>query len=478
MNYNSVWKKTEKNYPELEEDIVRDLVVIGGGIAGFLTAFKLAGRGYAVTLLEADKLFCGTTGKTTAKITYNQGNVYYDLFTRYGKKASKLYFEAQLDGMKGFKDLKEKYDIDCDWEVCNGFIFSDDLRRLEKIIKTMSSVGADCELAENISMPASGAIKCGEQFLFDPLKFLSALPVNFEIFEHTRVTDVDTDALIVHANGYTVKANKIIVATHFPIINSHGSYFLKLRQSTSYTIAVNKKLVGDMYLDLKEDGLSVRPYAGGTLFGGGDHRTGKMEVCGHFQNLKTQAEIIFGENEVTNCWCAEDIMTFDGVPMAGRYDEYLEDIFVITGFNKWGMTNSMVCAETVCDIIEGKPNKYGVIFSPQRRIKGSFGDFTSNALTNIKEIFLGYCRVTFKTADDIPKDSGMVVRHNGKKRAVYRGENDELYVIGSMCPHMHGELKWNADAHTWDCPCHGSRFDIYGKILSEPSSKCCKCEKG
>lgn len=479
MEFCSVWKGERREYPSLKGNAERDIVVMGGGIAGYLTAFRLAQAGKFVTLLEANRLFGGTTGRTTAKITYNQGNVYSDLYRRYGEQAAKGYFEAQKEGMRGFKELKEKYGIECNWQETNGYIYTCASKaRLEKTFAVMKKIGAECEWVSGLPhFDASGAIKCKKQYLFDPLKFLTSLPVNFEIYENTRVMDVDSsDKTVITENG-KIKAKSIVVATHFPIINSRGGYILKLRQYTSYTIAVNKKLTEEMFLEEKEDGLSVRPYAGGTLFGGGDHRTGRIRESGHFLALKERARTLFGADTVTHCWSAEDVMTFDGMPAAGRYFPDSDGVYVVTGFNKWGMSNSMACANLICDMICGKENPNEELFSPQRHINGSMKVFVANALTNIKEITMGYFRVTAKTCADVPKGSGAVVRHNGKKRAVYRDEDGKLHIIGSMCPHLHGELKWNPDTHTWDCPCHGSRFDVYGNIISEPASKCCKYEE-
>lgn len=149
----------------------------------------------------------------------------------------------------------------------------------------------------------------------------------------------------------------------------------------------------------------------------------------------------------------------------------------MTGFNKWGMTNAMVCASLLRDLITGDDNEYEKLFSPQRKIKKCFGAFLSNSLVNAKGIALGYCRIPLKTSKDVKKGEGMIVWHNGKRRAVYRGDDDKLYVIGNKCPHMHCELKWNGNTDSWDCPCHGSRFDIYGNILCEPSTKSCKSEE-
>ena len=475
----SVWQGERKEYPKLKGDIKREIVVIGGGIAGFLTAFKLAEAGQEVTLIEADRLFSGTTGKTTAKITLNQGTVYSELYERYGKETAALYYNAQAEGMRGFAELVKKYNIDCDWRETVSYIYSCGGKSdLDKTYAVLKNLGANCKLENNLPhLNANIALKVSGQYLFDPIKFLTALPVNFEIFEHSRVVDVDVDRKKILTEDGSIKAEIIIVATHFPIINSTGAYYLKLRQSTSYTIAVNKHLTDDMFLEEREDGLSIRPYAEGTLFGGFDHRTGRMKSVDNFTALKQRAKEIFGEDTLTNIWCAEDVMTFDKMPMAGRYSRTAEGVYLVTGFNKWGMSNSMICGGLLADLVLKRSNPYANLFSPQRHIKGAFWGYLSNAFTNVKVIAKGYISTTRKTVDDIPINCGMIVRHKGKRRAIYRDEKGKLFVVGRMCPHLHGELKWNPDSKTWDCPCHGSRFDIYGNIISEPSTKHCKLEK-
>lgn len=335
-------------------------------------------------------MFSGTTNKTTAKITANQGNNYYELYKRYGKRVSEQYYNAQIDGMRGYADLIERYNIDCDFMRTDGNIFScTSGKELSKTCEILQSFGAECELVENVSpVDAVCTLKMSNQFLFDSVKFLCALPVNFEIYEKTRVVDIDAKNKILYC-GSKIQANKIIIATHFPIIDGYGGYIFKLWQSLSYTIATKEKITDKMFLDEKADGLSVRPYVDGTIFGCFDHRTGRLKNTDCFERLRTIASD-YGAVTVTNGWTAEDVMTFDGMPFAGGYSDKLEGVYVVTGFNKWGMTNSMVCAEIIRDEILSKENKYAQLFLPQRKINGSIKDLASNIFTNIKCIAGAY----------------------------------------------------------------------------------------
>lgn len=469
----SVWEIDQKEYPRLDRDIERDTVVIGGGIAGYLAAFRLTEAGESVTLIEADRLFSGTTGRTTAKITYNQGSVYSELRSHYGRRVTALYYRAQTEGMRGYRELVEKYNIDCDWEETDGYIFSaGDCEGIESQCEALREAGADCELVAGAgSVNAACAVKARGQYLFHPLKFLNALPVDFEIFEHTRAVEIDAEKKLITTDCGVISAKRIVVATRYPIINSHGGYIMRVYQSLSYTVAVDNRGVDEMYLDTREDGLSLRPYAGGTLLGGGDHRSGRNKTGGKYEGLEKRAAELFEGAEVTRKWHAEDCMTFDGIPYVGQYAPRLTGVYVITGFNKWGMTNAMTAASVITSLITGKDNEFAELYSPSRKMRGTFGKFLANACVNMAGILLGYLRVTFRGEDSLQPGEGRIVRYKGKRRAVYRDFDDALYAIGRMCPHMHCELRWNSDTRTWDCPCHGSSFDIYGNLLEPPSVK-------
>lgn len=476
MKRQSVWQGNFNKYPELTNDIERETVVVGGGLAGFLTAFRLSEEGASVTLIEADRLFSGTSGKTTGKISCNQESVYYELYKKYGKPTAKKYYLSQKDAQNEYLKLIRKYAIKCDLLKADSYIFSNGSGvDLQANYKLLFGFGADCEWVENLpAFNSRYALKMNGEYMFDVLKFASGLPIKFEIYEKTRAVGIDCSTNTILCDNAKIKAKNIVVATHYPIINFHGGYILKLRQSQSYLMAVSAGLVADMYLDERKEGLTMRPYCGGTLIGGGDHRTGRRFYTDKFLHIKNYAEKFFNVGNVTHEWCAQDVMTADGMPMAGRYWKGSNSVYVITGFNKWGMTNSLVCADIIRDLILGRENENILLFAPDRKIKGAFSDYAVNAITTVKDLLNGYFRITFKNEKSLPAGCGGIIRYKGKKRAVYKDENGKLYVIGTKCPHMHGELQWNKNSGCWECPCHGSRFDIYGNIISEPATKTCK----
>lgn len=475
----AVWKENdEKSYPKLEKNISREVVVVGGGICGFLTAYFLAEKGKKVTLLEADRLFCGTTLHTTAKVTLNHGDTLLSIEKAHGDEGVRRYCEGQREAIEAFKSLIALHKIHCEFEEVDSYIYSlSNKSKILKIYKVLLKAGIDVEYVEDIcigKLRAKYGVRVKKQFQFNPIAFLKGLPVKFEIFEHTRVSDIDANSMTLVSEKNKIKAEKIIFCCHYPILNKVGFYTFRMYQSLSYTIAIPRQDFEGIFLQDKGDGLSFRNYGDYTIVGGFDHRSGRNNSQSNFEKLEKSVQEIF-ECEPILKWAAEDCMTFDGLPFAGRYSIFYNNIYVATGFNKWGMTNSMVCSQVLCDLICDKENKLANLLSPSRKQKGSLNEFLINAWVNVKNIFLGLFRwLNRDNFDKVPTGFGKVMRYRGKKVAVYKDENGELFIIQADCPHLHGELKWNNDTKSWDCPCHGSRFDIYGNILNEPSTK--KCE--
>ena len=425
----SLWKMTADmpSFPELKKDIKTDVLVIGGGICGILTAYSLKQKGIDYTLVEKGRLCDLTTGNTTAKITFQHGLIYYKLLKDEGKEKAQIYLRSNKKALEDYRELCKS--IDCDFEVKDNYVYSlSDRKKLEKEINVLSEIGYSAKFFESLPLPfgVKGAVCFPDQAQFNPLKFLSAIAKDLNIYENTFVRElVGTTAI---TDKGKIRANRIIVATHFPFINKHGLYFMKLYQHRSYVIALENGIdLGGMYVDEAKKGMSFRNHKDLLLLGGGDHRTGKKG--GNWEQLRSFAAIHYPEAREKYFWAAQDCMSLDGIPYIGQYSKSTPNLFVATGFNKWGMTGTMVAAKMLCDLAVGKDNPYKELYSPSRNM--------------IKpQLFL-----------------------NGAESVI-----NLLTPTTKRCPHLGCALKWNSAEHSWDCPCHGSRFTEDGKVLENPAN--------
>ncbi|MCQ2441203.1 MAG: FAD-dependent oxidoreductase [Clostridia bacterium] len=426
---NSLWTDTAEisKFDTLNGDINTDVLIIGGGMAGILCANTLQNAGIDYVLVEAQTLCNGITKNTTAKITSQHGLIYDKLIKSNSIEKAKLYLEANQKALASFTQICK--DIDCDFEHKDSYVYSiDDREKIETEVIALKKIGVNAKFTDNLPLPFSvaGAVRFKNQAQFNPLKFISQISKGLNIYENTKVCElIGTVAITGHGK---IKAKKIIVATHFPFINKHGSYYIKMYQHRSYVLALeNAQRLDGMYVDELQSGLSFRNYDNLLLLGGGSHRTGKKG--GNFRELREFAKKYYPNAKEKYFWATQDCMTLDGIPYIGRYSANTENLYVATGFNKWGMTSSMVSAMILCDMVQGKNNPYTELFSPSRSI-----------------LHPQLCINAFESAVNLLTPA--------KKR----------------CPHLGCALKWNSVEHTWDCPCHGSRFDKDGKLIDNPST--------
>ena len=425
----SVWnEKILPEFPSLEEDIKTDVAIVGGGLAGILTAYFLKKRGVDCVVIEKDRICSGNTGRTTAKITYQHGLIYDKLISKYGINVAAEYLAANKNALDEYKKLCAS--ISCDFEIKDAFVYSKNGReKIEKEAEAYSRLGVSADIVDEIPIPVknSGAVRVRDQAQFNPIKFVFEISKGLTVYEHTFARKIGSKKVITDKG--TVTAEKIVCATHFPVINKHGSYFLKMYQHRSYVIALsNAPDVGGMYIDEEDTGLSFRNYNGFLFLGGGGGRTGKQ--CREWRYLRELAEHYYPESSVEYYWAAQDCMSLDGIPYIGNYSLFTPDIYVETGFNKWGMTGSMAAARIVSDAVTGKKNGFAEAFSPSRSI-----------LT--KQLLINGCETAKNLLTPSPR----------------------------VCPHLGCALKWNRAEHSWDCPCHGSRFTEDGALLDVPSMK-------
>ncbi len=424
----SIWTQTAElpQFAPLDRDLRTDVLVIGGGIAGVLCAYKLAQTGVDYALVEADRIGSGITKDTTAKITSQHGLVYNKLIREFGIETARLYLQANQEALDQFCKLCRE--TGCDFEEKDAFVYSrNDRRKIEKEITALEQLGFSASFETELPLPFSiaGAVCFPQQAQFHPLKFLGAIARSLRIFEHTKVLELMPGKALT--TGGTVSAKKIIIATHFPILNKHGGYFVKLYQQRSYVLALESAPdAGGMYIDEQKGGLSFRNHQGLLLLGGGSHRTGKP---GGWQSLEAFARRNYPQAQIVAKWATQDCMSLDGIPYIGQYAKSTPDLYVATGFNKWGMTSSMAAAALLTDLVLGRESEYTHVFQPSRRI------LRPQLAVNGLESVVGLLTPT------VPR-----------------------------CPHMGCALKYNAAEHSWDCPCHGSRFNEDGTLIDNPAT--------
>lgn len=425
----SLWKETSgfPRFDTLEKNIHTDVLIIGGGIAGILCAYYIKQAGIDCILVEEKTLCSGTTQNTTAKLTSQHGLIYHKLIKQFGGEDAQLYLQANQEALAEYRRLCNE--IDCDYSVEDHYVYStDDPSALCQELSALKTLDFPGTFATHLPIPVEnvGAVRFPNQGQFHVLKFLSRIVKDLPIYEHTPVRELAPN--IATCDGATIHANKIIVATHFPMLNKHGSYFLKLYQHRSYCLALENLMPMDgMFVDENNKGLSFRNHGNLLILGGGGHRTGKKG--GGWAELEAFAQKHCPGARIRYRWAAQDCMSLDGVPYIGRYSRNTDGLYVATGFNKWGMTGSMVAARLLTDLIMGKTNPYEAVFSPSRSIlRPQLGINAFEAVTNL------------------------------------------LTPTTKRCPHLGCALKWNPQEHTWDCPCHGSRFQENGKRIDGPST--------
>lgn len=474
----SIWQKSCKieKRKSLHGDINVDVAVIGAGMAGILTAYKLGQEGFNVVVVEASRTASGQSAKTTAKITAQHGAIYSRLTEKFGLEKAKQYARANLAALDEYRKIIAEKSIQCDFEEKDSYIFSlDDSEKMKKEALACTNLGMNAEFlpsAESLPFPVTGCVCLKNQAQFNPLKFIFSLSKEIKIYENTPVLSVGNDTLTT-PNG-RIKAKHIVHACHYPFVNFPGMYFIKMHQERSYILALQgAKEVGAMFIDA-DHGISLRDYNGAVLLGGAAHRTGENSLSGRYEKLEKTARSLFPDSRIIAKWSAQDCMTADEVPYIGRFSRLKENHYVATGFQKWGMTTSMAAAQIITDMICGRHNENAEVFSPSRFSFSALSQITKQSGQALKGIARQNLSFPKEQLDSIPKGHGGVVRYKGKQAGVYKDENGKIFAVDTRCPHLGCRLEWNGDEKSWDCPCHGSRFDYTGKLIDNPAQASCK----
>lgn len=470
----SIWRKTceiEKR-PALEEDLETEVVVIGAGMAGLTAAFLLQKEGKQVAVLEAGRIAGGQTQNTTAKITSQHGLFYDRLLREKGKEKAAAYVALHQQAIKTYREVVEEDKIDCDFEETWACVFSQDKEVLKREEQAALLLGEEAEFLSSVPLPfaAGGAVRVYGQAQFHPLKFIRGISENLRIYENTPVQSVEGNQ--VRTEQGTVRGEKIIFACHYPFVNFPGLYFSRIHQERSYILALeNAQQAEGMYMGVGDKPYSFRDYGNLLLLGGEKHRCGENTEGGRYEKLRQAAKEWFPESREVCHWSAQDCITADSLPFIGKYAFGRPDWYVASGFQKWGMTTSMAAALLLTREICGQENVDFGIVSPRRFSAREVGKAVDMGTRAVKSIGKRIMWTPQEEAGDIAPGHGGIVRADNGKEGIYRDERGTPHAVSVRCPHMGCELEWNPDEVSWDCPCHGSRFDYEGNLLSGPAQK-------
>ncbi|MFS0751633.1 FAD-dependent oxidoreductase [Oceanobacillus sp. 1P07AA] len=492
-----LWRKNVDlpKFDKLNESVKTDVCVVGGGITGITTAYLLAKEGVKVILIDADNILNGTTGHTTAKITEQHGLIYDELIKNLGEEVALKYNQAAKEANDFIKNTIQQFDISCGYEEQDAYLYTNDYYYVDKIeneFKAYNTLDIKGELVDKlpIELPIKKGLLMPGQAQFHPLKYLQfllhdAINNGLEVYEHTVAMEVERNkhTTVITKDDHRITCNYVVSASHFPFHDDEGLYFTRMYAERSYVIAgkTNSKING-MYINVESATRSVRSVTIDNedyiVIAGENHRAGQgKSSIAHYEELQSFAKKYFDIDHIAYRWSAQDLTTLDKLPYIGPITDGDPSILIATGYRKWGMTNGTLAANVLASyILKHENNRYRELLSPSRfkadpMIKNLF---TVNANT-AKEFIKGKFSFTDNTKiDDLNQDEATITHNKGIRIGVYKDNQDNIYSVDTTCTHLGCEVNWNQEDRTWDCPCHGSRYNYTGEVIEGPAKQSLK----
>jgi len=487
----SLWQQTSEPYittRSFNPDESYDIIIAGGGITGVSTALLLQQAGYRCALLEAHSLCFGTSGGTTAHLNTIMDTPYTTIAGNFGKENARLVAQAAKGAIDTIQNNIAAYHIDCGFEPADAFLFAQNekqVQELEDIRKASAEAGVSVDYTDKIPVPVDfdKAMIIKGQAQFHPVRYIHALAKAFEqaggvIAENCRVMATDnTESLVVKTSAGELRCSRLIYATHIP----PGVSILNLRCAPyrSYAMAVRLKngpypegLAYDMYDPYhyyRTQRIDGQPHL---IVGGEDHKTGHADnAAACFLKLESHIRSWFDVKEVVCKWSSQYFEPTDGLPYIGHMPGQPGNILVATGFGGNGMIYSTVAARLLADIILNRENPYTTLFDPNR-IKpiAGFSNFVKENIDVVKQYVSGWLsKEKIDGLADIAPGEGKVVKIEEHTVAIYKDEEHKLHTINPTCTHLKCQVTWNNVEQSWDCPCHGARYDTEGRVLTGPA---------
>lgn len=486
---------TKKVYPTLNQDIKTEVLVIGGGISGITVATMLKEKGLKTVLIEANQIISGASANTTAKITAQHRIKLNELIKKCGKELAKQYLSANINAIDIIQKNIKEHNINCDFKRTYSCVITekkDKIQDLEKEAEATNLLGINATYIDNPQFDATknanilAALKYYNQAQFNPAKYLNKLAEDFNdnenyfIYENTRAIDITKGKpnIVFTDKKFKILADYVVLATHFPFYDRPGLYFTRLypQRSYIYSFTAENTFSEGMFITA-ENGYSLRsvPYNNENLIliGGGNHDCGKGYFLEkNYKDLQETAKKLFTVKKFLWKWSSQDYSTPDNLPYAGLLTSSFKGIYTMTGYDKWGMTNATAAADIICSLILQKDNPYKDAYSPHRMAKSFYtiGKYLGKNSKTIYRLFKGRIK-KLKSNITIKKGEGRLVKLNKNRAGIYKDDKNNNHIIKSVCSHMGCGLTFNDAEKTWDCPCHGSRFDIDGNIIEGPATK-------
>ena len=494
----SLWLATTggTDYDPLDGDLTVDSAVVGGGIAGLTAATLLAEAGQEVALIERDRIVSGVTARSTAKVTAQHGRRYADLVSEFGTERARQYAEANQAAVEAVAERAESFDADCGFRRAKAYVYTEDpdeTGAYRREAEAAARLGLPADYTESVPGidDAAAAVRFRDQAQFHPRSYLLALAEQFtdaggRIFEETRAVDVDSgERPRVRTERGTVAADAVVAATHFPLVDV-GGFFARMYPKRSYVLALRARDPPREAMLYREGTpyFSVRthetPDGTLTLVGGQNHKTGHGgSTKERYRAVERAARRHFDVESVEYRWSTQDYVSVDGVPYVGRLGPFERNVYVATGFGGWGMSNGTAAGMMLSDVILDRDNDCIDAFDPLRAtVRASARTFAAEN-ANVARRFAGGWADGLASGElrGLDRDEATVRRQGSDVLGAYRDEDGALHVVDAVCPHMGCLVQWNDGERSWDCPCHGSRFDVDGGVLDGPATADLRSER-
>jgi glycine/D-amino acid oxidase-like deaminating enzyme/nitrite reductase/ring-hydroxylating ferredoxin subunit len=482
----SLWLETaaDVSFPKLAEDLEVDVAVVGGGLAGVSTALLLAQDGMSVAVLESGRVGHGVSAYSTAKVTSLHSLTYAQLASKRGQDAARIYGDANEAGLARIAGWVAEHGIDCDFRRKPNYTHTDlesDVEKVRAEAETARELGLPATFTTETDLPwqVAGAVRFEDQAEFHPSRYIARLAEiardrGARVFEGARAVNVqDGEPCVVTLDGgREVRARHVVLATHYPVYE-RGGYFARMHPERSYVLAVRVRgpVPQGMYISTGGHSLRAAPSRDGEeylLVGGGSHKVGQASEAESYADLEAYARERFDVASIDMRWSTQDNIPLDQVPYVGKAGPGAKNVYVATGFRKWGFANGTAAAMMLADQIAGRENPWLPVFDATRL--GPPSALFTMAKENVN---VGYRffrdRLKSRDVEEIPPGGGGIVREGTRQTAVHRDEHGNLHAVSARCTHLGCIVEWNEAEASWDCPCHGSRFAPDGHVIKGPA---------